>query len=198
MIEWRGMKRLRPIIVNGLAILTLMGLVGIVGVWIASRTKALAWEFKRQGDLYELRFYGGRLWLDNGPQIVLQRNSIVARAQAQRRAALDYIHENYYDLRQESEDRRRLTPEQIEKYLLYRIDNDEQAALSRLPPPMAYSVHDGVIVGALLTILLILASRMDWGWHRGRFGLCVFCGYDLRATPDRCPECGNVPKSVRH
>ncbi len=43
---------------------------------------------------------------------------------------------------------------------------------------------------AILPALYLRATIRDR--KRNRAGLCPVCGYDLRATPDRCPECGRV------
>ena len=45
--------------------------------------------------------------------------------------------------------------------------------------------------GLLFAVLpLVAAMRLRRGRRRASLNLCVACGYDLRATPERCPECG--------
>lgn len=48
---------------------------------------------------------------------------------------------------------------------------------------------------AIAVLLLPMGLWAGIGWrHRRRVkaGHCANCGYDLRATPDKCPECGTA------
>jgi hypothetical protein len=43
--------------------------------------------------------------------------------------------------------------------------------------------------------ILVTRKRQRQIFRRAN-NLCLDCGYDLRATPDRCPECGTVPQKT--
>ena len=62
------------------------------------------------------------------------------------------------------------------------------------------TVFTHVLIFASLAVLIALI-----GWERRimsaqnrRPGYCDLCGYDLRATPDRCPECGTPAPARGH
>ena len=76
---------------------------------------------------------------------------------------------------------------EIVRRVYHRAWKDGQELTSRLPfipYPLA------AIVLAILPAIWVYRRC----FHRfgQRSGVCPSCGYDLRATPDRCPECGRV------
>lgn len=73
--------------------------------------------------------------------------------------------------------------------------------LQRFADPTGYGVEAAAPAWTIILLLLIppAMSVRKWSLRRQamRHGCCEHCGYDLRATPEKCPECGQpVPQKA--
>ena len=57
-----------------------------------------------------------------------------------------------------------------------------------------FTVSYWPLIATLGLVAWVAGRSSRLGHRRARRGLCVACGYDIRATPQRCPECGLVSR----
>jgi hypothetical protein len=178
-------------LLNLLTLLSLLLLVGVGVLWVRS-------HFVRDRVLW--RNVNGARWVETGP------GDLIVGVELANWAGWPT---NDFGLRYER-DQPRPTVEHVVRMLVLNVgprDTFEQwqgvgFGWWRWRPASRASLFARLVV-PLWAFAVGAALLPSWRgvrrWRRSwrRPGVCRACGYDLRATPGRCPECGAVPEGVK-
>jgi hypothetical protein len=191
-------KRLARLLLALSAIASLLLCIAAGGMWARSRTRVDAWAFEWKGVRWRVVSQKQYLGYDNEPQRAFETAKFFADAKTyeqvrrdlRRRWNLAFHHfgeaefgtPGYASMMQATD------------ALMKGTMGNREPRLATSPPVGAFLFYGEVIaitatpmVAWLVTA--VVGRRLRQRRERRR-GLCGRCGYDLRATPDRCPECG--------
>jgi hypothetical protein len=182
--------------------LSLVLCVATCVLWVRSyATPTTAWDFRVPGGgRWDVRSEDGVFEADEGPR----RRADAATRLAQLQTIETFIAPWSVELTNGNGRRRRpasvlFDPGRAVMDILCETCAPTYVAIQRTPPGPYVSVairYRWAAGTAVLLPALWVAAMAAVSVRRRRHaasGLCLQSGYDLRASPDRCPECGAVP-----
>ncbi|HZL36089.1 MAG TPA: hypothetical protein VFC78_12305 [Tepidisphaeraceae bacterium] len=202
-----------------------MLLIECAVLWTYSYRTASAYPFWTGTGYWRIASDKGRLWIDNEPQRDLDRKpyNTLGRLRSEARASQlvhsrkSWILHNQWESRpnhlneiddtiQQSAIENLKAGNAQDRYfrLMELAEVWNARGIAPIAPPVSHAVHYAKIACATCVLPFVWTAWIVLVIYRRATqvaeNICTTCGYDLRATPDRCPECGNAPakKSVPH
>jgi hypothetical protein len=188
------MKRILP---NALTLLSLLLGAAVVVLWVRSY---LAWEsvgrypYRRATQTYHqqsLNSSRGMLWVQYN-EVKYRDKGLIAQMEAS--GGYD---ETWRYARNDLGGAPRPTGWWERLGFMYYHTKDVKTG-EGLQSTFAGGVPHWLLAGAFAAAPVGWAARRLKARRRRRRGLCPRCGYDLRATPGQCPECGAAGSGMKY
>ena len=162
----------------------------VIGVtWAFSYLHSSAIEIVGRGQLWRITSSNGRVLADNQPQRDMETQMVAARA-----AQLKQLRDKRWVVIETHTWAEVVVDDSL--VIAQRINAILRTPVPLVHPPATFSCGYRLPFALAMAMLVGLHSPSLRAYIRRRRGLCANCGYDLRATPQRCPECGVAPRGT--
>jgi len=187
---------------NAMTVLSLLLSAAAAALWAVGSHLAFVLEFGPAADRWRLTAHEHHIALDDMPRYMAdmaESRRVLGRWLDQNRRRLEPHEKRLSSARIQTMSDPRSAAAEFARATLDVEGLPPPPPIPTARPPRDYAVPYWWLIAAGAALPFGRLAWVGLGWNRRRrsrrraAGLCTACGYDLRATPGRCPECGQVP-----